>query len=286
MRRDILDTHYTLRKDDTPLVQCGDTVAAGAVIAVGSGPPAILAYAATLRLSEEAAREAIARFDDTPCTAGDSLGTHRVGLTTRKIRAPASGLVRGIPQSGALAIRDARAEFPHHARYGGCVHNVSRREITIRSAIARCGYACADGRRTIGSLSTEPALLGGAVTEKALPQSSSASSIVVAHIADTAHLRAVIQSFHGTLIVGSMAESVAWALLDRSQTSASGHANDAGIIVLYGVGDVQHGARTVAPLRHFPGAHLLCDRFTQTLTVIPTDGALPEFDEIEGSYVR
>jgi len=287
VRRDTMDTSYALRDGDTPRVQCGDTVAAGDLIATGPGAPAIIAYAATLRFSEEAARGEIAQYDGTHCKAGTVLGTRRVGVVTRNMRASASGLMRGLPQSGALVIRDAHAEFPHHARYGGIVHDISRQEIIIRSAVARCGYAFADNIHAISPLPIEPTPLGVAVTESALPQNPSPSaSTIVAHSADAAHLKAVIRSLHGTLIIGSVTESVAWALLERSRTSKSRHAKDADIIVLYGVGDVQNGVRTVAPLRHYPGAHLICDRFTQTLTVIPTDGILPEFDEPEGSYVR
>lgn len=277
MQRDAIDTSYALSEGDTPRVRCGDTVAAGDVIAPGPAAPAIIAYAATLHLSEEAATEEIARYDGTSCTAGTLLGTRRVGLVTRHVRAPASGLMRGLPRSGALAIRDPHAELLRHARYGGIVHDISQRAIIIRSAVARCGYAFADDMHTIGPLPIEPALLGVAVTERAMPQTSPASaSTVVAHIADAARMKTAIRSFHGTLIVGSVTESVAWALLERAQAAESRHANNAGVIVLSGVGDVQHGARAIAPFRHFPGAHLARDRFTHTLTIIPTDGVLPE----------
>lgn len=277
VRRERMDTSYALREGDTPHVQCGDTVAAGDVIAAGAGAPAIIAYAAMLRLSEDAAKEEIARYNGTLCKAGTSLGMRRIGLVTRNVRAPAGGLVRGLPQSGALVIRDPRAESPQHARYGGIVRDISQRVLIIRSAVARCEYAFADNIQTIGPLHLEPALLDGAVTERAMPRMPPASaSTIIAHVADTAHLKAIRRLFHGTLIVGSVTESVAWALLERSQASESRHANDAGIIVLSGVGDVPHGVHTVALFRHFPGAHLTCDRFTHTLTVIPTDGILSE----------
>lgn len=282
-----MDTSYALGEGDTPRVRCGDTVAAGDVIATDPGAPTIIAYAAALHLSEDAARGEIARYDGTPCEAGALLGTRRVGLVTRHVRASASGLIRGLPQSSALIIRGARADLPHHARYGGIVRDISTRAIRITSSVARCGYAFADDVHSIGPLPGEPALLGGAVTERAMPPTPvTSTSMIVAHIADAAHLKAVIRSFHGTLIVGSVTESVAWALLERAQASASRHANEAGIIVLEGIGDAQHGTRAVAPFRHFPGAHLACDRFTHTLTIIPTDGVLPEFDAPEGSYVR
>lgn len=277
MRRDTLDTSYALREDDAPRVQCGDAVSAGDVIATGPGAPAIIAYAATLHLAEDAAAGEIARYDGTSCVAGESLGTRRVGLVTRHVRAPAGGLMYGLPQSGALVIRDAHGELPQHARYGGIVHDISPHAISIRSAVARCGYAFADNVQAIGPLSIEPALLDAAVTERAMPQMPPASaSIVVAHVADVTQLKAVIRSFHGTLIVGGVTESVAWAILERSQVAAKArHTKDAGIIVLSGVGDIQDGTRTVAPFRHFSGAHLIRDRFTHTLMIIPPDGMLP-----------
>ncbi len=272
-----MDTSYALGEGDTPRVRCGDAVTAGDVIATGTGAPAIIAYAATLHLSGADAAGEIARYDGTSCIAGASLGTRRAGLVTRHVRAPASGLVHGLPQSGALVIRDPRAESPQHARYGGIVHDISPHAIIIRSAVARCGYAFADDIRTIAPLSIEPALLDVAITERAILRTPPASaSTVIAHIADAAHLKAVFRSFHGTLIIGSVTDSVAWALLERSQTTDSRHANNAGIIVLSGVGDVQDGAHAVAPFRHFPGADLARDRFTHTLTIIPTNGMLPE----------
>lgn len=277
MRRDTKDTSYALKEGDTPRVQCGDAVAAGEVIVTGTGAPAIVAYAAILHLAEDAAREEIARHDGTPCTAGVSLGMRRVGLISRHVRAPIGGLVRGLPQSGALVIRDPHAGVPRHAQYGGIVHDISQREITIRSTVARCGYAFADNVQVIGPLHIEQALLDIAVTESAMPRMPpAATSTVIAHSADAAHLKAVLRSFHGILIVGTVTDSVAWALLERSQAAGSRHPNDAGIIVLSGVGDVQGGARTVAPFRHFPGAYLVRDHFTQTLTVISPDGMLPE----------
>jgi len=277
VRRDTMDRSYALKDGDTLRVKCGDIVAAGDLIATGTGTPTMIAYAATLHLSEDAAAEEIARYDGTSCTAGASLGTRRVGLVTRHVRVPVSGLVRGLPQSGALVIRDPHAGVPRHAQYGGIVHDISQREITIRSTVARCGYAFADNVQAIGPLHTEQALLDIAVTESAMPRMPpAATSTVIAHIADAAHLKAIVRSFHGTLIVGSVTDSVAWALLERTQGTESRHPNRAGIIVLSGVGDVQDGARTVAPFRHFPGAYLACDHFTHTLTIIPPDGMLPE----------
>jgi len=276
VRRDTMDTSYALKEGDMARVQCGDAVAAGDLIATGPGAPAIIAYAATLHLSEDAAAGEIARYEGMSCKAGTSLGTRRVGLVTRNVRASANCLMRGLPQSGAFVIRDTRAEFPQYARYGGIVRAISRRELVIRSEVARCGYAFADTIHTIGPLRFDPALLDSAVTEPAILRTPTASaSMIVAHIADTAHLKAVIRSFHGTLVVGSVTESVAWALLEHSQASESRNAKESGIIVLSGIGDVQDGTRAIAPFRRFPSAYLARDRFTHTLTVIPSDGILP-----------
>ena len=66
MQRDTMDTSYALRDGDTPRVQCGDAVAAGDLIAAGPGAPAIIAYAAMLRLSEDDAAGEVARYDGSP----------------------------------------------------------------------------------------------------------------------------------------------------------------------------------------------------------------------------
>jgi hypothetical protein len=107
---------------------------------------------------------------------------------------------------------------------------------------------------------------------------------VIAHISDADHLTAMVRSFDGTLFVGSVTEPVAWALRERSLPPASGRRKGAGIVVLDGIGDAQDGARAVAPFRHLDGAAVTVDRFTQTITVIPSSdhvangGAFPTLD--------
>ena len=196
MFRDTIETRYALRDDDTPLVHHGDSVAAGAVIASGSGSPAIVPYAAILRLSTEAAADAVARHDGTACKAGASLGARRVGLVTRDVSAPADGTALGLPKSGALAIRKETAAYEYRARYGGIVRDISERAIIISSDVARCEYAFADAMHDVGPLQIEPALLDAATAEETMPHVPRvASSTVIAHINDAAHLKAVLRSF-------------------------------------------------------------------------------------------
>lgn len=276
MIRDTMDTWYALEENDAPRVARGETVAAGDVIATGPGSPAILAYAATLRLSVEASADAIARYDGAACTAGMSLGARRVGLKTRSVSAPVGGIARGLPHSGALVIRDQAAARERRARYGGTVRALNERAIVVASEVARCGYAFADEDGDLCSLHIEPALLDAAPADADLPPLPHPASIVVAHIADAARLASALRSFSGTLIVGSVAESAAWTLMERARSSASRRGTGPGIVALDGIGDAQAGARAVASFRHFHGARAILDRFTQTLTIIPPGDTPPE----------
>lgn len=271
MYRDTIETTYALRDDAIPLVQRGDTVAAGDVIARGGGPPAIVPYAALLRLSADAAAAAIVRQNGATCTVGASLGTRRIGLMTHTVSAPAGGSVRGFPNSGALAIRDETATGQYRARYPGTVRERSDRAIVITSDVARCVYAFADKPRGIGALHIEQALLRAAsAAETAAQLPHAASCTVIAHISDAEHLASVSRSFDGTLLVGSVTEPVAWALWDRSVQPSSRHSTGPGLVVLDGAGDARHGMRAVAPFRHFDGAAIAIDRFTQTIIVVPS----------------
>ena len=265
MVRDTMDTQYPLEDGDVPLVQSGDTVAPGDRIATRSGAPMIVAYAATLRLSLDTAREGMKESDGTVCAEGDLLGSRRAGLTTRSVLAPASGAVRCLPQSGALVIKREHATSEHQARYAGIVRAVSDRAIVVESEVARFAYAFANHVRDSGALAVVPAHLEFFTTGW-LPQT--AASTVVAHIADVASLSSIVRSFHGTLFVGSVTESVAWMLLERSH-AVSRHTMAAGIVVLHGVGDLAQGKQAVAPFRQFDGAHTMLNRFTQTGIVIP-----------------
>jgi hypothetical protein len=273
-----MDTWYALRADDRPRVRHGEVIAAGDVIAAGSGFPTLIAFAAPLRLSVEAAVDAIARCDGIDYPAGASLGERRVGLRTQKIAAPISGIARGLPHSGALAIQSKTAEHEIRACYGGTVRDISQRAIIVTSAVARCGYAFADEIGDAPPLHIEPALLDAAVTNSGIPHPPRTATMVVAHIAETAHLKSVSQSPQSTLMIGSVTEPVACALLDRLQEREpeSRRGNGPTIVVLDGVGDAQAGIRAVAPFRSFHGAHATLDRFTQTITIIPPGDALPE----------
>ncbi len=284
MYRDTIETTYALRDDAMPLVQRGDRVAAGDVIASGGGAPAIVPYAALLHLSADAAAAAIARQDGTTCTVGASLGARRIGLVTHTVSAPLNGSVRGIPNSGALAIRDENPTDRYRARYPGMVRECRDRAIVITSDVARCVYAVADTPRGNSALHIEQALLRAvSAAETATPLARTGASTVIAHISDTDHLTSVLRSFTGTLVVGSVPEAVTWALWERSLQPAC-HSKGPGIVVLDGASDARHGMHAVAPFRHFDGAIIALDRFTQTLVVVPAgglpaeSGAFPLFD--------
>lgn len=258
-----------------PCVAQGDTVTAGDVIAAAPGSPTIIAYAATLRLPPEAAAQMIMRRDGVAYTAGDSLGEHRAGLRTRKISAPTSGIAHGLPRSGAIVIREENGNHERRARYGGTVDQISHRVIVVASHVARCRYAFASDFGNAAPLHIEPALLQTEVSDERIPPNAYATTIVVAHIRDIAHLKSILRSFHGTLLIGSVPESIALALLDRPQKPEA-HGKAPGIIVLDGTGDEQDGMYAVAPFRRFHGAQVILDRFTQTVTLIPRGDELAE----------
>ncbi len=275
---DTMDVRYALGERDTVRVEVGETVAAGDVIAARPDFSTIIAYATMLRLSAEETKDAIARCEGMDYTAGASLGERRIGFRTRKVAAPFSGIARGLPDSGALAIENKTAEHEIRARYGGTVRAISERAIIVTSAVAQCGYAFADESGDLPPLHIEPALLDGAVTDDGIPPSLRTASVVVAHIAEVAHLTPISRSFPGTLIIGSVSEPVAWALLDRPHESESRRGMGAGIVVLDGIGDALSGARAVAPFQHLHGAQAMLDRFTQTITIIPHGDALREIE--------
>lgn len=276
MHRDTIDTTYALTGHDTPLVSPGDTVAAGELLARGAAPATLVAYAALLRLSAEAADDEITRHDGATCAVGRSLGARRVRLVTRSVPAPVTGVARSLPQSGALAIRDETAASEYRARYGGIVREITDHAIVITSAVVRCGYAFTNEHREAGPLHIEPALLDRVLTAETMPRTLPAmASTVAAHLADTASFLSVLRAFHGTLFVGSVTEPVASALLERAEMSASRRAKDAGIVVLAGLGDRECGARAVAAFRHLDGAQVPLDRFTQTVTIVPPGEDMP-----------
>ncbi|GEM_PF-4737193 len=280
MFRDTMETIYPLGDSDVPSVRQGDTVAAGDVIAHGPEPAAIAAYAATLRLSVDEAADDLARHHGREIKAGNSLGMRRVGLVTRTISAPATGTMHTLPRSGALVIRSDRADCERHARYAGIVRDVREEAIAVTSAVARCVYAFTGGdTRHVGQIHIDPALLKVPLTTKTMPRSvPSASSLILAHIADLATLHALTRSARGTFFIGSVTEPVAWSLLSRSESREGRRAHMPGIIVLSGVGDLAHGVHAVASFRDYHGAHAILDRLAHAVTLMPPAGTFPEAD--------
>lgn len=287
MYRDTMDTIYALGGDATPRVQRGDTVAAGDVIASGFGPAAIVPYAALLHLSADAAVEAVVRHDGATYSVGTSLGARRIGLFTHSVAAPASGKACGLPQSGALAIKDETKTCDYRAQYAGTVQESSQQAIVITSDVVRWMYAFTDRLHGARVLHIEEALLRAASADETVTRlPREASSTVIAHISNADHLTAVVRSFGGTLFVGSVTDTVAWALWERSLLPAIRHRKGPDVVVLDGVGNAEDGVRAVAPFRSLDGATAIIDRFTQTIMVMPSRGVVVDDEIFPASDLR
>lgn len=260
---------YLLPGGATPLVHPGDSVVAGDALARGSRPPALVAYAAALGLSVGEAATAIERYDGAEYRAGTQLGTRRVGLRTRSVSARASGLLNALPNSGALAIRDESGTCEYRARQSGVVRESNEREIVVASAIARWPCAFVNGTPMFGALHIAADVLAATLTrDTALPLEATGDYAVVAHVADTAVLAALRPRRHGTLLVGSVSEDVAWQLMVHSQAARHGTARQMALIVLHGVGDADIGIATTAMFGGLDGALMRFEWLSRTVVAI------------------
>ncbi|MHB8645030.1 MAG: hypothetical protein ACYDAR_04490 [Thermomicrobiales bacterium] len=275
--RDAFETMYPLGVSDAPSVRIGDAVAAGDVIARRSQHVAIAAYAATLRLPVEVAAEEMARHHGTPVEAGASLGTRRVGLVMRGIAAPTTGIVQSLPRSGAVVVHADTNYSDYRARFGGIVRAIQTDAITITTAVARWTYAFADDEvQQTGPVQITDELLSAALDASTMPRTlPPAMSHVVAHLSDLGVLRTQARSASGTLIVGTVTESVAWSLLSRPGDRNSRNQHKNRVVVLSGVGSLAQGVQAVASFRGFHGAQTVLNRFAHTVSVILPDGPFP-----------
>ncbi|MDQ6905692.1 MAG: hypothetical protein M3176_02585 [Chloroflexota bacterium] len=266
--REEIVTTYPLGGDATPLVQIGETVVSGDVLARGNRPPVFVAYAATLGLSITEAATAIERHDGEDYRAGTLLGTRRVGLRTRSVSVSVGGSLHALPNSGALAIRDETGSCDVQARYGGIVRAVTEREIVVVSEVVCCGYALVDGVPMRGTLHVRADMLSATVTRDSVPPLRTKNDCtVVAHIADPATLIALRSHRQGTLLVGSVSENVAWHLASRAQDARQGWTERVALVVLHGVGDADAGIAAATMFGDLDGASVLFDRLSRSVAV-------------------
>jgi len=266
--REEIVTIYPLGGDATPLVQIGETVVTGDVLARGNRPPVFVAYAATLGLSATEAATAIERHDGEDYGAGTLLGMRRAGLRTRSVSASVGGSLHALPNSGALAIRDETGSFGVQARYGGIVGDVTEREIVVVSEVVRCGYALVDGVPMRGTLHAPADMLSATVTRDSVPPLRTKDDCtVVAHIADPAILIALRSHRQGTLLVGSVSENVAWQVASRAQDTRQSNMERVALVVLHGVGDADAGIAAVTMFGDLDGASVLFDRLSRSVLV-------------------
>ncbi|MGI8855985.1 MAG: hypothetical protein ACR2JW_09555 [Thermomicrobiales bacterium] len=244
-------------------VQTGDTVWAGNAIA--EIPPFlhIVALADGLRLSHDAASAAIEALDDTTVAAGEPLGSHRMGLRTRTLRAPDAGTIRGIAESGAVSILPSEGHRTLRAERPGVVATVEANQLTITSRVVRCRLAYAIG--------PHDAFGRFAVAADAHTATTGADTAITAipHISSAAELTAALRRNPGPLLIGTVSESVAWEMLAQEPGSRGGM--ERMIAVLLGPGALDRGTRAIARLRTFDGAMVGVNRRDCVMTIYPND---------------
>ncbi len=263
---------YPFPVGTTPLVPVGERVVVGDVLARGHGVPTLVAYAATLGLSAAEAAAEIERHEGKMYRAGTPLATRRTGLRTRSVSPPISGSLRTLMNSGALAISD-EANIEYRVRHNGVVSAVTERAIFLTVEVARCPYVFMDGTPQNATLHIAPPLLSETLTGgTTLPLTEKKTVTAVAHIADAAALDAIRSHTHGTLLVGSVSEGVAWQLLSRSHAKGREVAKQSAVVVLYGIGDLETGIATVAIFADLDGAAVQFEWVSRTVVAIPPVG--------------
>jgi hypothetical protein len=258
-------------------VRAGEAVRAGDVIANLPPEQCVIALADRLLLSRDAGIAAIEALDGMSVEAGESLGRHRTGLRTRTVQAPSSGIIRGMPEQGAICIipRDERPLL--RADRPGIVTDIEADRVTITSRVLCCHLAFVIGSSSAyGKLAITANGRNGTAPER--PETVERASIFTAlpHIAGIADLPAALRDAPGPIIVGTVSEAVAWEILTRS----SAESDDAGqaVAVLLGPGERAVGERAIERLQIFDGSLLDLDLSRGEMTIFPGNLAEREWE--------
>jgi hypothetical protein len=284
-----LATRYRLPPESEVKVTVGETVNRGDLLASAPQRPLIVAVAAELEADRaQDAMGAIPRTG-TAVQAGEPLARLRRGLRTRLVRTPATGVLSARNEAGValIASPDARTEI--RARYAGIVTQSGDGGIIVTTSAAAVPFAYGSPLPDIAVpvAASMPLLTGTFTTRTAIPSSAANAALVIGHIDEMkslAHARRAAR----VLVIGSIAESVAWELC-----TGHGAANeaDAPVIVLLGPGDADAGEHAVAHLQRHDGETIVIDREARTLLildedagtdrteVLPDDSSAPVFHE-------
>lgn len=251
---------YPLPAGAAVAVAVGDAVNGGDMLAEIPAAPRVIAVADELRLAPGASRAAIRALDGRAVEAGAALGSHRVGLRTRTLRAPCAGSVQGVPEYGAALVRPSEGRAALRADHPGVVAAIEADTITIERVVIRRPFAFATGsRRDLGRLAIAEDARGreaGAERTTALP-----------HIGDVAEIAGLLRAAPGPLIVGTVSDSAAWALLTREPPARRGP--ERMVVVLLGPGDAERGAAALRHLRQYDGAALAADHHACEIILSP-----------------
>ena len=263
---DMESREYVLPPGTEIAKEAGESVRAGDIIARLPPLAHLVALADSLRLSHLAGIAAIQSLDGKTIVAGDILGTHRIGIRTRTLRASCSGSIRGIPEHGALAIISDEEHHVLRADRPGIIASTEPDRITIRSRVLRSRLAIATGASAaIGRLVFAPDRSNR--VSDAHERENEDERVVTAFpsIASIASLTAALRSARGPIIVGAVSDAVAWDMLTREGNVGDGDARP--VVVVSGSGNDDSGERAIAPLRKYEGAMIELAPYSGAATV-------------------
>ena len=273
-----VETVYHLRGDDEWCVQEGDDVSPHALLARSPRGPVVVALASELHLSADAGERTVARLTGTTVHINESLGTHRVGLVKRTLRAPIDGATLGAPRSGAIAIRSGERHVDLRARFGGIVSVSRPDQITVATAAHRLSAGI------VASVASghAPLVLPGVPVVRthteAAPANVPPGTIVsvIGHLGSLRDLAAARKSAHAIVIVGAVSEEVAWALLSPAPQSSEPPGARSGVVVLGGLGNPAVGAEAVSTLAPFAGLPVVIDGRAGAIAIVLNHAPKPD----------
>jgi hypothetical protein len=260
---------YLLPPGSSPNVTNGARVERDDVLARAPCPPILAAVAAELGVPQLSEIAAMIPAVGTIVQAGASLARLRRGVRTYVARSPASGTVTGTHPIGVVTLMPDDGPVEIRARYAGTVLSSDERSLVVATPTTRLPFAYGlNVARCELSLVIEASLLAGALTTRTpIPPIAPDTALVVAHIGDVRTLSAARQRTGALLVIGSVADAVAWELCTSVASDAPSSAGMA-IVVLAGPGDADAGGRAVAPLRTRNGTRAVIDGEFRALTLL------------------
>lgn len=259
---------YALPPGSTCVVSAGAQVARGDMLARAPRPPVLAAVAAELGVAQMSHITATIPAVGTAVQAGASLARRHRGVRTHVARAPVTGTIAETHPLGVVILAPDGAVADVRARCAGTIVSMDEGGIVIATSTTHLPYTYGLNLALRDfSLVVDESLLTGALTTRTpLPPVPSDAALVVAHIGDLRTLAAARQRAGALLLIGSVADAVAWELCTSAADATA--ADGAAILVLAGPGDADTGARAVAPLRTHNGARAMIDGEARTLILL------------------